>query len=491
MGEIFKQSAKGSIYIYTGVVIGFITTGVLYPRLLTTQEIGLINVLISYSVILAQLGGLGMQQVITRLFPYFRDEKQQHHGFLALVLLITAAGFVLVAFIYWLFKDMILQMGKQQSGMLNHYIDLIIPLLLFHMLFVLLDNYYKVLYNAVKGTYYQEVVKRVFVLVAILGYYFHVLEFQGFVLFYVLAAAIPFLGLFWSLKQSKQLFLKTDFPFITPPMRKEIADVGMFGLLAGTSGIFVLHIDKIMVLNLTNSLGDTGVYAIAFFFGSLVQKPAKALSKVSSVYISEAWKANRLREINDLYKKSAVNQTLIGLFLLVGLVVNLDNIFEFLSEDYSEGRAVIIFIALAYLIDMGAGVNGTIINTSRYYRWQMYLILILLVSVVLFNWLLIPLWGIMGAAVATLISKFLFNLSKFVFIYWKWKLQPFNFSFVKIILIGAMAFLAGWLLPVLDNYIWDLLYRSALVTLVYGIFVLWLRPSEDVEYWRKKLFSNK
>ncbi|MCF8332169.1 MAG: polysaccharide biosynthesis C-terminal domain-containing protein [Bacteroidales bacterium] len=490
MGEIFKQSARSSIYIYLGVLIGFIITGILYPKLLSVEEIGLINVLIGYSVIIAKLGGLGMQQVTTRLFPYFRDEKYKHHGFLLLVLLVTAIGFLIVSALYVLFKNNLVRMGAQESGMFGQYVDFILPLILFSMLFNIFDNYYKVLYNAVKGTFYQEVVKRIFVLLAILAYYFNAFDFSGFVYSYVIAAAVPFLALVLSLKFSGKLYLKPELNFLTKKLKKEITDVGLFGILAGTSGIFIVHIDKIMVMNITDSLGATGVYSIAFFFGSLVHKPAKAVMKISSVFISEAWKNNRLSEINNLYKKSAINQSLLGLILLIGLIVNLDNIFQFLTEDYSDGRYVILIIAIAFMIDMGSGVNGQIINTSRYYRWQTYLLLILLISVVLLNWLLIPVYGITGAALATLISKMLFNLSKFFFIYIKWKMQPFDTAFLKIFAAGAIAFATGWFLPEMENYILDTIVRSTLTLAAYSFAVLMLRPSVDVEYWLKK-FKDK
>lgn len=490
MGEIFKQSAKGSIYIYIGVLLGFVITGVLYPRLLTPEEIGLINVLIAYSTIIAKLGGLGMQQVITRMFPYFRDEKNKHHGFLLLTLLVSAAGFLLVVIAYFFLKDILLDMGGERSGLFTHYVDMIIPLVLFSMLFGVFDNYYKVLYNAVKGTFYQEVVKRIFVLGAILAYYFSVYEFQGFILAYVLIAAVPFLGLAFSLKNSGKFYLKPDFGYMDKKLRREISDVALFGILAGASGIIVLQIDRIMVYNITNDLGQTGVYSIAFFFGSLVQKPAKALTKISSVFVSEAWKNNRLGEIKDLYTKSAVNQILIGLILLIGLVVNLGNIFQFLPKEYAGGEWIVVLVGLAYLVDMGAGINGQIINNSKYYRWQTYLILALVVMVVVSNLIFIPIYGILGAAIATLVSKTLFNFTKFIFIWVKWRMQPFNNSVIKILLMGAVALAAGWFLPTMNNYIIDMIVRSTITAATYGLGALLLRPSEDVDYWLKKLFKK-
>ncbi|MFO8054348.1 MAG: oligosaccharide flippase family protein [Bacteroidales bacterium] len=490
MGDIFKQSVKGSIYIYLGVALGFIINGLLYPILLTTEQIGLITVLVAYSTILANIGGMGMKEVVIRLFPYFRDEKNRHHGFLLTTLLITAAGFTLIVILYIFFKDLLVSKVERGGGLFGHFSGMILFLALFSMLFALLDNYFKVLYNAVKGTFYQEVVKRFFILMAILAFSYGILDFEGFVYAYVGVAALPFLALAVSLKASRKLYLKSDFGYMSKKMWKEIADVGLFGIISGTSGILILQLDRIMVHGITGELGETGVYAISFFFGSLVQKPAKALLKISSVFISEAWKGNRMAEISSLYTKSVINQLLVGMILFIGLVVNLDNIFEFLSEDYQEGRNVIILIALAYLIDMGAGINGVIISTSRLYRWKTFLILFLGVTVVIFNLLLIPPMGIVGAALATLLAKVFFNLFKFLIILVKWKMQPFNVSVLKILAIGLVSFAVGWYLPGFSNYILDIIVRSTLTVAVYGLGILIIRPSVDVDYWLKKFMSK-
>ncbi len=486
MGEIFKQSVKGSLYIYVGVGLGFVISGILYPKLLTTEQIGLISTLIAYSTLISTFGNLGMGQVITRLFPYFRSEKDRHHGFMMIPVLISSGGFLVMASLFFIFKDFIIAKGSGESLLFARYYNLIIPLVFFSMAFVLLDNYVKVLFNPVKGTFYQEIIKRIFVLIAILLFYFEVYHFSGFVYGYIAAAAIPFLGVLSHLIIQKKLHIFPNFSHISKKMWKEIIDVALFGILAGASGILILQIDKIMVLGITEDMGATGVYTIAFFFGSLVQKPAKALNRISSVFIAESWKKNELDEIHSIYRKTAINQILIGLILVIGLVVNLENILEFLGDDYREGGPVIVLIAVAFLVDLMTGSAGTVINTSPSYRWNAYLLIGLVVIVLISNLIFIPMFGIAGAALATLVSKVLFNVSRIVFIYLKWRIQPYNPKVLYTGISGLAAFAVGWFFPEMENYILDIIVRSTLTAATYGLAVLILRPSEDVDYWLKK-----
>ena len=107
MGIIEKQTIKGSIYSYLGVGIGFLTVGIIWPKVLLPEEIGLINLLIALSALLAHFGSLGINSVANRLFPYFRNEEKGHNGFLFLSFIFGIVGFILVMVFFLLQKELI------------------------------------------------------------------------------------------------------------------------------------------------------------------------------------------------------------------------------------------------------------------------------------------------------------------------------------------------------------------------------------------------
>ncbi len=145
--------------------------------------------------------------------------------------------------------------------------------------------------------------------------------------------------------------------------------VAIFSILAGIGGNIVFSFDKIIV-NQMLGLSATGVYTIAFFFGTLVVIPSRPLLKISGTLIADAWKRNDVSYITDIYKRSCINQFIIAAFLFGGIWVNIDNILIILGPEYASGKWVIFFIGLGYLIDMATGVNGLIIGYSKYYVWR-------------------------------------------------------------------------------------------------------------------------
>ena len=69
MGIIIRQSIKGTIVNYIGVLIGIFTTFFVLTDLLKPEEIGLTRVLIDAGMLFAGLAQLGTSSSIIRFFP--------------------------------------------------------------------------------------------------------------------------------------------------------------------------------------------------------------------------------------------------------------------------------------------------------------------------------------------------------------------------------------------------------------------------------------
>jgi len=490
LGIIQKQSISGTIFSYTGVLLGFIITGLLFPRVFTTDEVGLLRVLVSYSTLLAQFAGLGFSAVTVKLFPVFQNEKKNHHGFLGLVALVSLAGFLLAASGYLIFKPLITEDANHDSALFISYYYYVIPLIFFTLFFNVFDAYYyRVLYNAVKGIIVKEVTQRTFILIVILLFYFEILSFHQTVLLYLFALIFPALSMFFSLVRAGKFNLKLDLKFIDKKFGKEIASVAFYGILASFSGVLVMNIDVLMV-NHSLGLSAAGIFTITSFFGSLILVPLRTMGKISSVVISEAWKNNDLQLISNIYRKSSLSLSVVGILLFIGIWGNIDNVFHLITDKYLPGKMVILFVGISNLFDIATGVSPHIIVNSRYYRYLAYFILGFAVLVVFFNFMLIPILGITGAALAALISKFIYNFVKFGFLYKKYGFQPFNFNHVWLLLIGFFAYYTSTFIPAFSNYIVDIALRSAFISVVFTVPVYLLKISDDINSKVDSSFRN-
>ncbi len=480
MGIIIKQSIKGAVWSYTGVVIGFITTSYLYPNYLTPEIVGLFSLLVAWAGLFSQFSTLGFHGVTARLFPYFRDKEKNHNGFVFIAFMVMLIGFFIFLIVFWLIKPWLVQSNIEKSDLFTNYIGLLIPLTFFTLLFSSLDIFNKLLYNAVLGVFLQEFVQRVLILSIIIAYILNWLTPYSLIMLY--AGSVCFKGafIFFYLLSRGELNFRPQLSFIDKKMKREMISVAMFAILSTIGGSIVFQIDKI-IINQAMGLSATGVYTIAFFFGTLVVIPSRTLLKISGTLIADAWERNDQTTIFNIYKKSCLNQLVIAAFLFGGIWINIDNILVILGPEYAEGKWVIFFIGLGYLIDMATGANSQIISLSRYYRMGLWFLLILVFLVVGAMLLFIPVWGISGAAAAIALAFFLNNLMRFFFLKVKFGMQPFTPKFLTVPVIFFCSLGLSSLLPPL-NLIPDIFIRSSIFTVTFGALIYLLRISEDVVY---------
>ena len=489
MGVIKRQTIRGSVYSYLGVLVGFFTTGLIMPRLMTEEQIGLTAILVAVSGLYSQFSTLGFTKVIERLFPYFRSKDENHNGFVFISVAVGLVGFIISLASFFILKPYIIESNIQKSPLLVEYIYYLIPLIFFRMFFLILDSYNKMLFDATTGTFLSDFLYRVGNLFLLVGFFFHWINFAQYVVGYVFFLSFPAVYLAGLLIYRKQFNLKPKPGFIQSHLRKEMISLSVFGIIGGLSSVALLNIDTIM-LNEYYNLSLTGVYAISFFFGTIILIPNKALGKISSTIIADAWKDKDIKTIDDIYYKSSINQLFAALLLFILMVTNLHNIFQMLPAKYSGGEWVIILISLSNLIVSSTGVSVQIIGTSHKYKIQTYSLGVLVILSVIFYMIFIPPFGMVGAALGSLLSVSLAALLRVFYLHQSMKLFPYRITHLKCVGIGLVAFTIGKIIPVLPyHYLVDLAVRSSAISVVFIGLSYLFHISDDLSQIVDKFFK--
>jgi O-antigen/teichoic acid export membrane protein len=195
--------------------------------------------------------------------------------------------------------------------------------------------------------------------------------------------------------------------------------------------------------------------------------------------------ANRLKDTSTLevlYKKSSINQSVIAGILFLGLWFNVDSIFGLIphGDVYIQGKWVVFFIGLAKVFDMVMGINAEIIGTSRYYRMDLLLLVLLGGIGIAANFVFIPIFGMTGAAMASALSVILFNLMRFIFIFVKFRIHPFSLGTIKILCIAAAVVVLNGVLPSLPSTLADIAFRSIVLGTVFIGLSIAAQVSDDI-----------
>jgi len=479
VGIIIKQSIRGTIYSYAGVILGTINVLFLMPNLLLAEEIGLINLLVALSNIFAEFSALGFNQVTTRLFSYFRNKQNKNNGYLFILLSVTCAGLILSVIVFFFTKSSLINSSGGKSTLFSNYVFLLIPLIGGTLFYNVFDNLLKVLYSSTVGTFYKEVIFRILVFINLAMVYLNLYEFHMFLFIYVITLLLPTVFLFIDIARKGELSFRRSPGFINSELRKQMIKVAFFGMLSSVASMAITNIDKYLVTAYLD-LKSTGIYSIAFFMGSLILKPSTALSKISSVILADSWKKNDLKTIFTIYREGCAHMYLIGLYILLGIWINIGNIFHLLPSEYANGEMVVLIIGLAFLVEMISGASGMIMATSRDFPLLTYFRVSSGIVLITAGYFLIPEYGINGAAFSVLCSHLTLSISKIIFMYIKFKVHPFDRNMLFISLIAIISYGLLTFLPELRNVFVDIVVRSSLFTLLFLFLTLKFNVSQSV-----------
>ena len=144
------------------------------------------------------------------------------------------------------------------------------------------------------------------------------------------------------------------------------------------------------------------------------------------------------------------------------------------------------FLGLAQVWDMMTGINGEIIVYSKYYRFNLFLTLFLAITNIIGNWFFIEEYGITGAALATCLSFFMFNVAKFIFIRIKYGFQPFSPKLIPVLGFGIGAWIVSSWLPDTSHPFLTMVIKGFMFCLLYGGAMWKLNISPDINDWLQR-----
>ena len=246
-------------------------------------------------------------------------------------------------------------------------------------------------------------------------------------------------------------------------------------------------------------LSSVAVYGVAVFIVSFMQLPSKALTPASFAVLAKAYADEDLGKASDIFVRSSINILIPSVGIAVLLCCNLDNAVLLIKNGYSEIIPVFLILFIGRLFDVATGMNDQVLSIANYYKFNFYLSLLLMVVLFLMLRILIPLYGIYGAAWSTTITIVLFNFVKFIFVWKKLQMQPFSVNTLLIILAGLPALVAGYFFPHLLNqqhHIYvrtfaDAAMRSIVIVIVYLLMLWWLNPSKDLREYIASIKQHK
>ena len=459
--------ARGSFWTLssniTTKLISFIYT-IIIARLLLVEEIGIFYLVLSVLGILYVFTDLGIMYSLSRYVPYLYGKKE--FGKLKNLVKLSYLGGGILTFIFsvlvFIFSDYISQLIGQ---------PVIAPILKMMSIWLFIKEIDDVNRGILKGRKRMKEAQGIgiiqsFVKLTITIIAFYMIGFNaealsiGYLLSFLLV--LPLGGYCviqeiktWKNEETKYTF-KEQLSF-----GREIISFGLIVTLISTLWTIIQYTDRIMLGFFTDdALDKIAIYSIALGLANLVI----IFGGIGGIFfpvVSELYGKKDFESMNRTLKTSM--KWLVMLMVPFTLIMGIfgDALLElFYGAVYEKGATILLLFVIGLFIRSIFSLPSLILSAMRRLDVEVKAMGVAAIANVALNLFFIPIWGINGAALASLIS--LIVLSGLIFYYSK---KIFNFSFpketYKPLVAGLVALVIIFLLKepiisLMDNYVLEM-----------------------------------
>jgi len=436
INKIVKESSINFTGSAVGNVLGYAWLMIM-TRYLSQSDVGtftLVQSIINISLIFVLLG---MHRSLDRFIPIFdtSGDKGKIKSLLRLIFLFSISASALVAVGLYLWADYIGEVifNDQILSQLIRITVISIPLLaVINIVIYAFAGYKELRYNVYLKQILEPVLRILFVLLlAMFG-----LGLIEWTWFYILTLVITSIASIWLLFKNIIKPLKNE-----KSIKIDFLEIIRYSWPISISSILIMVMGQIdyIILGIYHQTADVGVYRIYIQIAVLLKLVLGSMARIYKPVISELIPQGKGQEIKEVYIR--VSKWVLSITLLGFLIVLLygDKVTGLLFTDaYAVYPSALILLALGTLINSAFGPEGMTLEAYGNTKLVMVNSLVALIINIGLGFLLVPKYGIVGAAIATAATMSISGLLGLLEIYYLYKMQPFSLDTLKYLGIGAV-----------------------------------------------------
>ena len=469
MSVVARQSFKYSIIGYLGFLLGTVSAIFIFPFDMVFY--GKLRFVLSATLMLVPFVVFGLSYSNVYFFGKAKEEGKHQNLF---SLSLVGVGINFLIFLLGFFAFFYIFSSFQEDSELWDMKRLILPMVLVMSLSAVFNRYI----SNFKRIVVPNIFENIFPKLANLG---------AFCLFFFLGTSEKisygfFLGVFvlgligYVLYTNKLEKIAPDFStdFVKKDkLWKEILNYSFYGFLGNLGSFLALNISNYMIGEKL-SFEENGIYSTVFSVVQLISIPSMGLYNISAPIISKHFADDTIKELDVYYKKTSLSLFFLGLVLFSCIAVGYPYLTDFMPKSGKlllEAQPLVWVIGFALLFELATGFNSHIISMSKYYRFNIYVMLFLAVLTTSLNFYFInkTSLGILGISISYAVSLTIFNLTKIAFNYYQFKVSPFTIEMLYSVILATLAISVAIVLPNFSNSFLNLVYKPTLVLIIFFV----------------------
>ncbi len=480
--KVVKSLFKGGSIIFLGLIVSKIF-GLLYRvivgRTLGPEEYGIISVMLAVSSVIGAVAFLGIPKGVQKYVSEYRGKNnlERQVGIIRTgMILITLPSIIIATIVFFLAPWISVELFNEPQAIWPiRLVALILPFRAYRKIFYrTTDAYEKMQYKVYTNYLYANISKVLLTLVLVyLGY-----GYMGAAFAFAFAwASALILATFFAWKTLPEIFTKNTYDREYRKLFHHSWPLFAAGIFASIAG----YIDTFMLQTFLGS-EEVGLYNAAYPFAAAITFAGSAFG---SIYLSNASKLygrGKTQEMAEAYRLVVKWISLVSLPMFMVMVAFPQAVLQVFGAEYLGMGNVLRVLALGFLLSAVIGPVSKVIQAVDKTRYKLYLTLFIGTANIVLNYLLIPVYGIMGAAYATTLTFGLAFILKIGIIHYLTGQQPFRPVIIKIITSSGLSALTVYLTAHLifeTTPLWYLLIALPLYGLIYAGLTLVTRTIEE------------
>lgn len=435
MASVKRQGIFNLIIAYSGVLLAFFNT-IFKARILSTEEIGVISILTTISILAGFAVNFGLNSIISKFYYKLIDNEGKKSALNTMVFLATFINFVVIGLLLFFQKNYIL--SQYDNSLITRYYNLVFIIILAESINKIWVAIFLVEFKSVLCNIIYDFIYKFSNFLILLLIFLSLISFSTFISLYASLFLLRTI-LFAVFHYSNHKIVKPDFSILNKKNILISLNYSFFMFFGGLAGILTKTIDKLMLGSML-SVESAGIYTIVITFPILIQTVGSAFSLTANAQIARFWQKGDIESIGSLYRENAGIQMFLGFFLFGTFSIFGRELLAFIGDEYLIAYYAFILLMLGELANVSAGVCAGIIMYSSFYKYDLYVRIFLIVITVSTNMIFIPIWGLNGAAFATSLSLTLYNVMKITIVKVKTGLIPYGIETLKVILSSCIFF---------------------------------------------------
>jgi len=197
-------------------------------------------------------------------------------------------------------------------------------------------------------------------------------------------------------------------------------------LVSGSLFLVISWTDTLMIGYFMDST-DVGVYRIAFKIATLITFIQFAVNSIAAPAIAEFYAKDDLPSLRKYVKQIGVINAVFSVPVALFILIFSEPLLNLFGAEYGSGAMLLPVLAVGQLVNALAGPVMYILNMTGKEKVSQRIMLWMTGVNIVLNLVLIPQYGLLGAAVATTISMVLWNVIAAILVYKYYKVVAVPF----------------------------------------------------------------